>query len=131
MKKLSLCVYTLFFLFYNLPTYAQTPGGQFQQHSFQYTTAVLANSNVGKTVNAFSATTLPRWYTLSITGTATPVSVFLDGSLDQSNWSPILITTSYTGNVSNSVPYPFIYFRVRAASVTANNFVTATAVGVW
>lgn len=114
-------------------TYAQsTPGNQYQSHNFQYMTGVLTSANRStQSANAWNALNPPKWYTMNVTTTASGFSVTLEGSLDNANWSPIAVTNSALGNISNTVPLPYLYFRMRAGAIAAGTSITPTAIGVW
>lgn len=118
-------------LFFKGANAQMSPG--FQSHNFQYLTGVLTpvQYTTAVTVNAFNAVNLPKWYSMSVTGTATPFQVRLEGSLDKCNWSTIAITSSGVGVVSNINPAPMLYFRMRASNIQAGSQITATAVGAW
>lgn len=112
--------------------HAQTPGAQYQSHNFQYLTATLDNTTTtSNVVNAWNAENPPKWFSFQIAGLDTPIAARLEGSLDNSNWRTIAVTTSATGNVSNQVPLPALYFRVVGTAIPAGKQITATAIGVW
>jgi len=133
MKDLILIATVLFLAFAIKNSDAQQLSPGFNSRSFQYLNGVLSPAQPTTTAvaNAFNAEGLPKWYSVSITGTATPVQVVLERSLDNSNWSTVVITNSYVGVASNTLPAPALYFRMRATGIPVNSQVTATAVGTW
>lgn len=119
-------------MLFSLQAQAQVSPGV-NNHSFQYLTGVLTASSptTVPSAPAWNAMAPPKQYSMSAATTATGWQVELEGSLDNSNWSRIAITTSATGMVSNVNPIPALYFRMRASTISANTSVTATAIGVW
>lgn len=101
--------------------------------SFQYLTGVLSGSQlaISPTAGTWNAEAPPKYFSLGVTTQATGFQVRLEGSLDNSNWSLISVTSSAIGMVSNPNPIPTLYYRIRAATLSANTSVTATAIGVW
>lgn len=130
MKK----VYTLAAMILTLSgsqAFAQTSPG-YSNRAFQYLTSVLtSSSSVSGTTQAWNAVTLPRFYSLSVSGNTSGFQVYLEGSLDGNNWSVISATTTVSGMTSNINPVPAIYLRLRAQNIPANTQITATSVGVW
>lgn len=100
--------------------------------NFQYLTGVLTATypTTLPSAPAWNAEAPPKWYTISVTTTAAGFSVALEGSLDNVNWTNIATATGFS-QVSNTVPLPSIYFRMRQTSLGSNTAVTATAIGVW
>ncbi len=107
-----------------------SPG--FQSNSFQYLAGVLTPSQAATTraVTAWNSEFPPKFYSMSVTTTASGFVVALQGSLDGSNWSQIAVTSSAAGVVSNVAPIPALYLRMIAQTIAANTAITATAIGV-
>lgn len=111
---------------------AQNPGNRYQSHDFQYLTGVLTSSQptTSPVANAWNSVAPPQHYSMNVTTTASGFNVYLEGSLDNSNWSQISVTNSAIGVISNVNPMPMLYFRMRQSGLSSGAAVTATAVGV-
>lgn len=109
---------------------AQTSPG-YQSRNFQYLTDVLTSGdNLSPVTKAWNAAYPPKYYTVSVTTTASNWLVKLQGSLDNSNWQDVAVTSSALGTVTNSAPLPMLYFRLNATTIAAGTSVTATAIAV-
>lgn len=130
MKKLLLCFCVLL-----NTAYAQTPNVSGQQSSnFQYLSYPLVGGSVTSSpiMGAFNAMNPPKWFSLAVTHTAgSAIQVVLEGSLNGTGWRQIAVTSSALGMVSNTVPMPSIYMRLRATTLSNNVTITPTALGVW
>lgn len=110
------------------PTYTHAAG---QSYNFQYLNGVMG-VNQAVTMSAWNGFSLPKYYSMSVSGTAATFQVNLEGSLDSRAWTTIAITNSALGMISNTSPIPAIYFRMRATAIASNGGnITGTAVGVF
>lgn len=105
-------------------------------HSFTYLNSALTSANPTSSIiaNAVNAEGIPKYFSMSVVGTASPFQVKLEGSLDAaglSGWTQLGSTTSATGVFSTVAPEPMLYLRLRANVIPANATLTATAVGTW
>lgn len=118
-----------------LPVLAQTPNVPGQQSSnFQYLSYPLVGGSVtsSPTMGAFNALSPPKYFSLSVTNTsASAFQVVLEGSVNNVSWRQIAVTNSALGAVSNTVPMPSLYLRLRATTLSNNVTITPTALGVW
>lgn len=104
--------------------------------SFTYLNSTLTSASPTSSIiaNAVNAQGIPKFYSMSVVGTASPFQVKLEGSLDAnglSGWTQIGSTTSATGIYSTTTASPMLYLRLRANVIPANATLTATAVGTW
>lgn len=108
-----------------------SPG--YNSYSFQYLNGVLTSTNTitSRSINAFNAMNIPKYYSMSVTTAATGFTVLLEGSLDNANWTQLASTTSGIGVVTTVNPAPMLYIRMRAPNLSSTQQVTATAVGSW
>ena len=123
----SIWIYLSFALLSGSIAHAQN----FNSQSFQYLTGVLqAGSMVTPSSPGWNAQNPAKWYSMSVTSTASGFNVVLEDSLDNVNWTVVSSDTGFS-QVSNTNPSPSLYFRLRAISLGSNAAVTATAIGVW
>ena len=118
-----------------LPAMAQTPNVSGQNSSnWQYLSYPLVGgtTTTSPTMVAFNGMNPPKWFSLSVTSTAgSAIQVALEGSVNNVSWRQIAVTSSALGAISNTVPLPSIYLRLRAITLSNNVTITPTAVGVW
>lgn len=129
MKKLL-----LIFCLFASTAYAQNKNS----YSYAYLQdSLTATGSAGAVANNFSSSAPFKYFSLAVAPSAGSGawSVILQGSLDNLNWTNIVVNSSVTSSAgiiaSNSSPVPALFLRTYANSLANGLTVTATAIGVW